>query len=160
LEELYKRYGHKAAFLNVYVREAHPTDGWRMLSNDRVGISLAQPQLMRERAEAAKQCCNRLHFTMPTVVDRLDDRVGNAYSGMPDRLYVIDQDGRVVYKSGRGPFGFKPHEMEQSLLMLLLDQEGAGHQRMSTSAPAKAQPTPCSVFSTRGVQKARQHGGS
>jgi hypothetical protein len=61
-------------------------------------------------------------MSMPLLVDEIDDRVGHAYSGMPDRLYIIDRDGRVVYKSGRGPRGFKPAEMEQSLLMLLLDQ--------------------------------------
>lgn len=93
-----------------------------MASNDRVGISIAQPQLLHERFQAAQQCCGRLHFTMPTVVDGLDDHVGKAYSAMPDRLYVIDQAGRVVYKSGRGPFGFKPHEMEQSLIMMMLDR--------------------------------------
>jgi alkylhydroperoxidase family enzyme len=41
---------------------------------------------------------------------------------MPDRLYVIGSDGRVAYKGGRGPFGFSPGEMEQSLVMLLLDE--------------------------------------
>src|SRR5207247_335469 len=51
-----------------------------------------------------------------------NDRVGHLYSGMPDRLYLIDQNGRVAYKGGRGPFGFKSGELEQSLLMLLLDQ--------------------------------------
>lgn len=61
---------------------------------------------------------------MPLLVDDVDDRVGRAYSGMPDRLYVIDRDGKVVYKGGRGPFGFKPGEMEQSVLMLLLDAMG------------------------------------
>ena len=35
---------------------------------------------------------------------------------------MLDHRGRVAYKSGRGPFGFKPDEMEQSLVMLLLDQ--------------------------------------
>jgi hypothetical protein len=55
----------------------------------------------------------------------MDDRVGQAYSGMPDRLYLIDRTGRVAYKGGRGPFGFKPSELEQSLLMLLLDQEAS-----------------------------------
>jgi hypothetical protein len=59
---------------------------------------------------------------MPLLVDRVDDAVCNAYSGFPDRLYIIDQQGRVAYKSGRGPFGFKPTEMEQALLMLLLDE--------------------------------------
>ena len=41
---------------------------------------------------------------------------------MPDRLYVIGRDGRVVYKGGRGPFGFKTGEMEQALIMQLLDK--------------------------------------
>jgi len=59
---------------------------------------------------------------MPLLVDEMNDRVGHAYSGMPDRIYIIDPNGRVVYKGGRGPFGFKPREMEQSLVMWLLDQ--------------------------------------
>ena len=36
--------------------------------------------------------------------------------------YVIDREGKVAYKSGRGPFGFKSGEMEQALVMTLLDQ--------------------------------------
>jgi alkylhydroperoxidase family enzyme len=52
----------------------------------------------------------------------MDDRVGHAYSGMPDRLYLIDREGRVAYKGGRGPFGFKSGELEQALVMQLLDQ--------------------------------------
>ena len=53
------------------------------------------------------------------------DPAGTAYSGMPARLYVIDAQGKVAYKSGRGPFGFKPGEMEQSLVMTLLDDPNA-----------------------------------
>ena len=58
---------------------------------------------------------------MPMVVDEMDDRVGHAYSAMPDRLYIVDRSGRIAYKAGRGPSGFKPEEMEQSLMMLLMD---------------------------------------
>jgi hypothetical protein len=42
---------------------------------------------------------------------------------MPARLYVIDPAGKVAYKGGRGPFGFKAREMEQVLIMLLMDQD-------------------------------------
>jgi hypothetical protein len=42
---------------------------------------------------------------------------------MPSRLYVIDAEGKVAYKAGRGPFGFKPGEMEQALAMTLLDAQ-------------------------------------
>ena len=37
---------------------------------------------------------------------------------------VISADGKVAYKSGRGPFGFKPAELEQSLILILQDQSG------------------------------------
>jgi hypothetical protein len=115
-------YRDRVNFLAVYVREAHPTDGWRMTSNDRAGITIKQPTTARERTAVATTCCSSLKVTMPMVVDEMDDRVGHAYSGMPDRLYLIDRDGRIAYKGGRGPFGFKVREMEQSLAMLLLDQ--------------------------------------
>ena len=121
---MYRRYGDRANFLAVYVREAHPTDGWRMPSNDRAGIAVAQPREAGEREGVARKCCSALGMTMPMVVDAMDDRVGHLYSGMPDRLYVLDADGRVAYKSGRGPFGFMPGEMEQALAMLLLDRAG------------------------------------
>ena len=84
---------------------------------------------MKERLEVCRHCCGALEITMPIVVDEMDDRVGHAYSGMPDRLYVIDRAGKVAYKGGRGPFGFKPAEMEQALVMTLLDE----------AAPPKAQ---------------------
>ena len=120
---MYGRYKGRAEFLAVYVREAHPTDGARSPGNDKVGISFRQPRSAAERAGVAKTCCAALHMTMPLLVDTMDDRVGHAYSGMPDRLYVIDRDGKVAYQGGRGPFGFKPGELEQSLVMLLLEQE-------------------------------------
>jgi hypothetical protein len=125
VEELKQRYDGQAVFLAVYVREAHPTDGWRMLSNDEAGISLKQPCNEGERVAVARRCCSTLKMSMPMVVDEVDDRVGHAYSGMPNRLYLIDRKGRIAYKSGRGPFGFKPGELEQSLLMSLLDGQGA-----------------------------------
>lgn len=95
-----------------------------MSSNDLVGIAIAQPRSNAERTAVAATCCSRMRMTIPLLVDAVDDRVGHAYSGMPDRLYVIDRAGRVAYKGGRGPFGFKPGEMEQSLLMLLIEQAG------------------------------------
>lgn len=118
---MHTRYGDVAEFVAVYVREAHPTDGWREPGNDAVGISFEQPKRHDERASIAGECCSKLEINMPLLVDDINDRVGHAYSGMPDRLYVIDRSGRVVYKGGRGPFGFKPGEMEQALVMLLMD---------------------------------------
>ena len=47
IEKLYRRYKDRATFVMVYVRDAHPTDGWRMESNDRFGAVTAQPKTLR-----------------------------------------------------------------------------------------------------------------
>ena len=119
VEKLYRRYKDRATFVMVYVREAHPTDGWRMESNDHVEISLPQPTTYAQRAAVATTCAAKLGLGFPLLVDTLDDTVGARYSGMPSRLYLIDSHGKIAYKSGRGPFGFKPSELEHSLLLLL-----------------------------------------
>lgn len=128
------RYGDRAAFVAVYVREAHPVDGAFSTNNENAGIIIKQPRSILERTDVATVCSSKLEITMPLVVDTIDDRVGHAYSGMPDRLYVIDRDGKVAYQSGRGPFGFKPGEMEQALITLLLEQ---GPPLSSISPPRK-----------------------
>jgi hypothetical protein len=122
---LHRRYGDRAEFLAIYVREAHPIDGWREPGNDHVGISIKQPRDAKERQAVAHRCCGTLEISMPLLVDGMVDVVGHTYSGMPDRMYVIDRDGRVAYKGGRGPFGFKPRDLEQALVMLLLDETPA-----------------------------------
>jgi peroxiredoxin len=136
VDDLALRYKDEAVFLAVYVREAHPTDGWRMGSNDEAGVTFAQPRDFAERSSLANRCYAKLKMNMPLLVDEMDDRVGHAYSGMPARLYVIDRDGKIAYKSGRGPFGFKPDEMEQSLVMLLLDQQKPANTGSAKAVPA------------------------
>lgn len=125
VEKLYERYSSKAEFALVYVREAHPTDGWHMPSNDRHEVKLAQPRTLEERGGVASTCQAKLGLKMPMLVDTIDDYVGTNYSGMPSRLYLIDRQGRVAFKSGRGPFGFKPAELEQALLLMLAQPDSA-----------------------------------
>ena len=74
---------------------------------------------------AAKRADMNVFYTFCRVVDDIADPTGNAYSAMPARLYVVDAAGKVAYKSGRGPFGFKPSEMEQALAMSLLEASAA-----------------------------------
>ena len=92
-----------------------------MASNEKSGVAVKQPINFGERVKVCDQFCRKLKPTIPVVVDEINDPVGNAYSGMPARLYVIDSKGKVAYKSGRGPFGFRAGEMEQALAMCLLE---------------------------------------
>lgn len=122
VDAVYQRYRDEAHFVMVYVREAHPTDGWKVDANTNAGIAVKQPTSYPERVQVCERFCSLLKPSLPVVVDTIDDMVGNAYSGMPARLYVIDGHGKVAFKSGRGPFGFKVGEMEQALLMALLEK--------------------------------------
>jgi thiol-disulfide isomerase/thioredoxin len=122
VENVQQRFGDQAKFLMVYVREAHPEDGWKMESNTRAKVAVKQPTSLAERIAVCEQFRERLKPTIPVVVDQVPDLVGHLYSGMPARMYVIDTEGKVAYKSGRGPFGFRVGEMEQALGMALLEQ--------------------------------------
>lgn len=142
VDALHQAYGDRVNFLMVYVREAHPDDGWKMESNERAGVAVPQPRSLEERAEVASQFCTRLDPTMRVVVDDVNDTVGHAYSGMPARLYLIDRDGCVAYKSGRGPFGFKPAELEQAIAMNLLEALPASPEKTEATGSADAAVVP------------------
>ena len=115
LEELYDRHGDEVAFFIVYIREAHPEDGWVLADNRRAEIAVVDPVSLEERAAAADACALRLETRIPILLDDIDDEVASAYGGWPDRLYLIGHDGRVAFQGGRGPDGFKPEELADAI---------------------------------------------
>ena len=117
---MYTEYGQEVEFLIVYIREAHPTDGRASAGNARIGINVKQPKTFAERQTVAKEMCSKLEIKIPAIIDNLDDKVGRDYSGMPDRLYLIGEDGKVLFKGARGPRGFKPEELEKEIILTLL----------------------------------------
>lgn len=125
LDAISKRWADQAEFLTVYVREAHPVDqDTRATStNLRAGIVFEQPSSLPQRCEIAQRCQSALRLEATMVVDHLDNAVGNAYAASPDRLYVIDRQGRIAFQGGPGPFGFTPREMEQALILTLLAEQ-------------------------------------
>lgn len=90
-----------------------------MQVNEAKGISFAQPKSNTERVSIAQTCQQHLDISMPMLVDTIDDQAGSAYSGMPNRLYIIDGQGKIAFKNARGPFGFEPRQLEQALVLLL-----------------------------------------
>ena len=115
LEELYERHGDEVAFFIVYIREAHPEDGWVLADNRREEIALVDPVSLEERAKAADACALRLSTRIPILLDDVDDAVASAYGAWPDRLYLIGRDGKVAFQGEVGPFGFKPEELARAI---------------------------------------------
>jgi type I thyroxine 5'-deiodinase len=103
------------AFFVVYIQEAHPTDLWQLPANVRDGVLFASPQSNEERTSTAEACVRKLNIRIPAVLDHIDNRTERAWTGWPDRMYIIDKSGRVVFKSAPGPYGFSTRDLEESL---------------------------------------------
>lgn len=103
----------------VYILEAHPIDAWQTEDNVHDKIAVASPKSLAERCAVEGVCATKLALRIPAVIDNLENTTEDAYTAWPDRLYVIDRDGRVAYKSKPGPYGFKPAEAEVVLKQVL-----------------------------------------
>jgi hypothetical protein len=103
------------AFYAVYIEEAHPSDIWQMRSNLRDGVIFRDPRTDGERFQVAESCVRTLGIRFPALIDGIDNTVERLYTGWPDRLYLIDHEGRVVHKSAPGPFGFDPKPLAEKL---------------------------------------------
>ena len=109
LEELHRDFPEIETML-VYIREAHASDEWRMKVNTKAGVCLPQPRTLEERCAAARAMLGELALQIPVAVDGMDDAVAKPYGAWPERIYVIDADGRIAYQGAEGPRGFSLDE--------------------------------------------------
>lgn len=115
LNKLYDGYKDRVGFYVVYIQEAHPTDLWQLPSNLRDGVLFASPRSDEERGSTAEACVRKLGIRIPAVLDKIENATERAYTGWPDRMYLIDTKGKVAFKSAPGPFGFSTKGLEQAL---------------------------------------------
>jgi type I thyroxine 5'-deiodinase len=92
-----------------------------MQSNIKDQVVLASPKDEEERALVAGACVRKLGIKIPAVLDEFGNSTEQAYTGWPDRLYLIDANGRVAYKAKPGPFGFKSDELRAAIAQLSKD---------------------------------------
>ncbi len=121
MNKLYEQYKDRVAFFVIYIQEAHPIDGWQVKENAKAKISVASTKSLDERCEVAETCVTKLAIEIPALIDDIQNSTEAAYTGWPDRLYVIDREGRIAYKSKPGPFGFKPQEVAERLWKIAPD---------------------------------------
>lgn len=112
---MYEKYQDRVQFLLVYIREAHPTDGWQVAANERDKVLLAAPKSAEQKQDYASACVRNLGIKFRSAVDGMDHQIESNYSGWPDRLYLIRKDGRVAWKGRPGPQGFQPQELEAAI---------------------------------------------
>lgn len=108
LEALFDRHRDRVAFHMIYIKEAHPTDGWVMAKNKQLGIEIKDATTLDERAAAAQAACTTLKIKLPCLLDGMDNAANQAYAAWPDRIYVIDTEGKIAVMGATGPAGFAP----------------------------------------------------
>jgi iodothyronine deiodinase-like protein len=81
-----------------------------MKSNVDQNVCYAQPHTTEQRVAIANDFIQRFHFPVPFSVDDMHDIADHEYSAWPERIYIIDEQGKIVYRGGIGPFNYHPAE--------------------------------------------------
>ena len=81
-----------------------------MKSNVTEDICYPQPTTLVQRVAIANDFVKRFHFPLPIAIDPMNNSADRTYGGWPERIYIIDETGKVVYRGGLGPFNYHPSE--------------------------------------------------
>jgi hypothetical protein len=113
-EKLHDEYGDRVEFLQVYIREAHPDSILYVLQDGKEVLQkIEQTDTVADRLRNAAVCRTTLKLTFPAVVDREDNAVSRAYGGWPNRLVIVDQDGKVAWLSESKPSAFRAADVNR-----------------------------------------------
>jgi tetratricopeptide (TPR) repeat protein len=115
LDRLFTKYGATVSFLLVYIREAHGSTGWQSTRNQRDHIDMPDAADITGKRQHAAYCTRKLNMKFPAVVDGMDGNVERAYSAWPSRAFVLDKEGRILYRTRLTELDFHASEMEAAV---------------------------------------------
>ena len=115
LNAIYRKYRGQVDFYCIYIQEAHPDDGWQVAMNLDDDVIFDQPGTLHEREALAKVCALRLNLAMPMLLDDMDNQVDTLFAALPERLYLLDSTGQVVFRTVVGSPGFDPDAWEAAI---------------------------------------------
>jgi len=88
LNELYRRYREMGfEFFTIYVREPHP------------GENYGAHKSWEQKLNVARDCRTQDGIQTLLLVDDLQGTVHIAYGSLPNMIYVIEKNGKIVYKA-------------------------------------------------------------
>jgi type I thyroxine 5'-deiodinase len=96
--------------------------------NEKENVVFEDPKQYDGRTRVASACATNLGIEFPALVDTIENTTETAYTAWPDRLYLIDDHGRIAFKSEAGPFGFKTDLLSNALEQLIpLEMKNGEH---------------------------------
>ncbi len=81
-----------------------------MKSNVKEDVCYAQPKTLEQRIAIANDFVERQKYPVPFGIDDMTNAANDAYSAWPERIYIIDEHGKIAYAGGMGPFNYHPEE--------------------------------------------------
>ena len=101
----------------MYITEAHPTDGWSIISS--VQPIVNQQKSFEERFDTAAEFRNNIADIVQAkfLVDGMDNLANVTFGAIPERLAVLF-NGKVQWLGGPGPFKYSVEELENYLSTL------------------------------------------
>lgn len=79
--------GKPIAFFLLYTRESHPAENYGAHTS------------IEQKTSYAREMQRLEDIRFPILVDHLDGRIHRAYGLWPNALFVIDKDGRLIFRS-------------------------------------------------------------
>jgi len=90
IEEVARKY-HDAEIWHLYVREPHP--------QERKFKKYFKHKNYQDRLAYAQELRQLMNIKSPIVLDGMDEKIHLQYGNMPNAVYVVDKEGKVVYKA-------------------------------------------------------------
>ena len=87
LKRLHAQCGDDVAFVMLNIREAHP------------GENYPQPETLEDKADHARALKDTYQMPWTVAVDDLDGTLNIAMDGKPNSTYLMDRDGKIVFRS-------------------------------------------------------------
>eukprot|EP01084_Bolivina_argentea_P288618 495398_1 len=125
---LYKQYNDIANFVIIYLEEAHASDSWFSFKgnipikyatniNDRINACKQLVELSMEHIEGVENIImnpqneNKIRF----LIDNMNNDMNSKFTAFPERLYVVDENHKVAFQGGIGPWYYDIDEVSSFL---------------------------------------------
>lgn len=84
----------KVNFLSIYLKEAHPQDGWPLGQH----VCVLNHKCIEDRIETAQRFLRETGFKLTMVVDSMEDGFMDTFKAHPERFYGI-VDCKLQFKA-------------------------------------------------------------
>jgi alkyl hydroperoxide reductase subunit AhpC len=102
------------SFLLLYARESHPAENYAAHSS------------LEQKIAYARDLQRLENVSFPIIVDGLDGSIHRAYGAWPNALFVIDKDGRLIFRSNMA----NHRELRQFLEDLMAAEQAAAEGKV------------------------------